>query len=64
MVLHGVRQGEVVVPRSGHISVLHQRVMEMSVEALLHLADVLHLSDSANADLAPLLDITLGLAHD
>ena len=56
-------QGKVIVPRSGHITVLDQRVMEMTVKALFHFTDILDSSDTADTDLLPFLDIGLRCGH-
>lgn len=48
-------QGEVVVPGSGDVPVLHQGEVQVSVEALLQLRHILHSHDAPDADLLPLL---------
>lgn len=51
----GVGQGEVVVPGSRHVPVLHQREVKVSVKTSLDLADVSEPGDAPDADLLPLL---------
>lgn len=63
MVLHGVGQSKVVVPGGRHIAILDQSVVEMPVEAFLHVSDILDLCDTAHTDLLPLLDVRLGFRH-
>lgn len=63
VVAHCVRQREEVVARGGHITVLDQCEMQVSVEALLQLGHVLHAHDAADADLPPLLLVCQGLGH-
>jgi len=55
VVPHGVGQGEVVVPRCRDVSVLHQREVQVAVEALLQLRHVLHAHEPPDADLLALL---------
>lgn len=42
VVSHRVRQGEVVIPLRGHVSVLHQCEVEVPVEVSLQVRHVLH----------------------
>ncbi|KAE8750216.1 hypothetical protein FOCC_FOCC003024 [Frankliniella occidentalis] len=63
MVLDGVGEREVVIPGGGHVAVLHQGVVEVPVECLLHVGHILHLGDAAHTDLLPLLDVSLGSRH-
>lgn len=63
MVLDGVGEGEVVIPGGGHISVLHQGVVEMPVESFLHLRHILYAYNSADTDLLALLLINLVAGH-
>jgi hypothetical protein len=63
LVLNRVRQGEVVVPRGGHIPVFDQSVVEVSVERLLDRVDVVELGDSSDTDLLPSLAVRLRDGH-
>ena len=55
----GVCQGEVVVPVSGHVAVLHDRVVDVPAERLLHIGHVLHQRYATHADL--LASVLVGL---
>lgn len=59
----GVGEGEVVVPGSGHVPVLHQRVVEVAVKGLLHVGHILHLSDAPHGDLLPFVQVALRGGH-
>ena len=63
VVPHRVSQGEVVVPLGGHIPVLHQREVEVSVEIRLEVRDVLHAGQSPHGDLLPLVLVRQRLRH-
>lgn len=63
VVLDGVGEGEVVIPGSGDVSVLDQRVVKVAVERLLHVGDILHLRDATDRDLLSLLNVRLGRRH-
>lgn len=54
VVAHCVRKGEVVVAGGGHIAVLDQSEVQVTVEALFQLRYVLHAHDAADADLPSL----------
>lgn len=51
----GVGQGEVIVPGSGDVSVLHQGEVKVSVEAPFDLRHISEPGDAPHADLLPLL---------
>lgn len=51
----GVRQGEVVVPGSRHVPVLHHSEVKVSVEAPLDLRNISEPRNAPHADLLPLL---------
>ena len=53
MVSHGVGDGEVVVERGGGVSVLHLRVVEVTVELLLHSRHIFQLGNAADGNLLP-----------
>ena len=56
MIPHGVSKGEIIIARSGNISVFDKGVMQMPVECLLDVRDILHLGNATHADLlAPVL---------
>lgn len=63
VITHGVRQGEVVITRRGHVPVLHQREVQVPVEALLDLGHVSKPRDTAHADLLALLVVAQRLGH-
>lgn len=63
VVLDGVGEGEVVIPGSGDVPVLDQRVVKVAVERLLHVGDILHLRDATDRDLLSLLNVRLGRRH-
>lgn len=48
---HRVGEGKVVIPSGGHISVLDQREVQVSVEILLQLCHVLHSGQASHRDL-------------
>lgn len=60
---HRVRQGKVVIPRRGHVPVLHQREVQVPVEAFLDLGHVSETRDTAHADLFALLVVAQRLRH-
>lgn len=60
---HRVGQGEVVIPPGGHISVLDQREVQVSVEVLLQLGDVLHAGQASHRDLLPPVVVGQGPRH-
>lgn len=61
---HRVREGEVVIPRRGHVPVLHQGEVQVPVKALLDLGHVSETRDAAHADLFALLVVAQRLRHD
>lgn len=63
VIFHCMGQGKVVIPRSGHIPVLNEGVVEMPVESLLDLGHVLNSRNAPHADLLPLITVRLRLAH-
>lgn len=63
VVFDAVGERKVVVAGGGHVPVLDQGVVQVAVERLLHLADILHLSNAAHTDLLPLLTVRHRLRH-
>lgn len=63
MIAHRVSQGQVVVTHRGHIAILRQRVMQVTIELLLDLDDVSNLSDRSHGNLLPAVGITAGHRH-
>lgn len=63
VILHAVSQREIVVAGSGDVAILDEGEVEMAIEALLHLADILDLGDSANGDLFALVVVALRRGH-
>ena len=61
VVADGVRQRQVVVPRRGHVAVLHHRVVDVPAERLLDVGHILHDGDAAHRDLLPPVVIRLHL---
>ena len=64
VIFDGVGKGEIIVPGSGDIAILDQGIMEMTVEALLHIGHIFHWGDVANLDLLPTISITHRGTHD
>lgn len=64
VVFDAVGQRKVVVTGGGHIAVLDQRIVQVPVERLLHLAHILHLGDAPNTNLLPLITVRHRLRHD
>lgn len=58
-----VRQSVVVIPAGGHVSVLDQREVQMSVKRLFHGHHVLDVRDGLDTDLLSLFHLGL-VAHD
>lgn len=56
-------QREIVVAGSGDVAILDEGEVEMAIEALLHLADILDLGDSANGDLFALIMVGYWRGH-
>lgn len=63
MVFDCVGKGKVIIPWSGHISVLDERVMQMTIESLLNFGHVANFGDASHTDLLPSLLIRLRLRH-
>lgn len=63
VVPHGIREGEIVIPRGRHIPILDQREMEMPIEVFLHRGDVFHIRNASHTDLLALVDIWLQYRH-
>lgn len=55
----GVGKREVVVSRCRHISIFHNRVMQMAIKSLLEFDNIFHRSNTTNADLLSLLVVSL-----
>jgi len=56
VVSHGVRQSQIVIPISGDIAILDDRVVDVATERLLHVGHVLDQRYSTDTDLfAPVL---------
>jgi hypothetical protein len=56
-------QSKVIVPRRGNIAVLNQRVVQVSVERLLYVSHIFHLSNTSYADLFTFFEIRLHGRH-
>lgn len=54
-----VSKGKVVVPGRRDISVLHQSVVDMTIERLLHFGNILYLDYPPHGDLLPFVWICL-----
>jgi hypothetical protein len=63
VILHAMGQGEVVVARSGDITILDESEMEMAIEAFLNFAYILDLCDSTNGNLFALVAIANWTTH-
>jgi hypothetical protein len=63
VVAHCVRKGEVVVAGGGHIAVLDQSEVQVTVETLFQLGHILYAHDASDADLPSLLLVGQGLCH-
>lgn len=59
MVPDSVSKGKVVVPGCRNISILHQGVVNVTVERLLHFSDILYRDDPPHGDLLPFIQIRL-----
>lgn len=63
VITHCVGQGEVIVSGCGYITILHQSVVKMPIKCLLHVGNILYLSNSSNGYLLALIYITLRSRH-
>lgn len=63
VVLDAVCQRKEVIPARGHITIFHQRVVQMPVECFLEIPDVLHVNNPTHRDLLPLLVIHVAGRH-
>lgn len=57
MILNAMGQCEVVVSWCGHITILHQSVVKMTVETFLYFTHIFNLSNTTNTDLFSLFNI-------
>ena len=62
VIANGVRQCLIVVVRVGHVTILDQRVVQMTIEALLQFGHVLYARNTANRYLLLLIGIHVGLS--
>lgn len=59
IISHGVGKREVVVSRCRHISIFHNRVMQMAIKSLFEFDNIFHGSNTTNTDLLSLLVVSL-----
>jgi hypothetical protein len=63
VILYAMSQSEIVVARSGDITILDEGEVEMTVETFLDFSDIFNLRDSADGDLLALINVRHRATH-
>lgn len=64
MIANGVRNGKVIIAWRGHITILYQRIVQMSVETVFHFTNIFYLHNAAHTDLLAFVTVRFWRRHD